>query len=64
MTIEKRKKKHRLFWFIVKTQILLMFIVIGGVFYYNYGGYANKIQDLRTEAITQVREVNERTFVA
>ena len=63
MTKEKRKKKHRLFWFIVKTQILLMFIVIGGIFYYNYGGYANKIQDLRTEAITQVREVNERTFV-
>ena len=63
MTKEKRKKKHRLFWFIVKIQILLMLIVIGGLFYYRYGGYAKKIQDLRMEAIEQVRDVTELTFV-
>ena len=63
MTKEKRKKKHRLFWFIVKIQILLMIIVIGGIFYYNYGGYAKKIQELQTEAFAQVRDVTERTFV-
>ena len=63
MTKEKRKKKHRFFWFIVKTQILLMLVVMGGLFYYNYGGYAKKIQNLRTEAIAQVRAVTESTFV-
>ena len=63
MTKEKRKKNHRFFWFIVKTQVVLMLIVIGGFLYYNYGGYAQKIQDLRTEAFAQVRDVTERTFI-
>ncbi len=63
MTKEKRKKKHRFFWFMVKIQILLMIIVIAGLFYYNYSGYAKTIQLLRKEAITEVRESTERTFI-
>ena len=63
MTKEKKKKKHRFFWFMVKLQILLMLIVIGCLFYYNYSGYAKIIQDLRTQAIAEVRVANKRTFI-
>lgn len=63
MTKEKKKKKHRFFWFMVKIQILLMLMVIAGLFYYNYSGYAKTIQLLRREAITEVRDSTERTFV-
>lgn len=47
----------------VKLQILLMLIVIGCLFYYNYSGYAKTIQDLRTEAVAEVREATKRTFI-
>ncbi|MBR4026220.1 MAG: PBP1A family penicillin-binding protein [Lachnospiraceae bacterium] len=60
---QKKKKKHRFFWFIVKFQILLMFVVMGAFFYYHYSGYAEVIQNLRKEAIVEVRESNEKTFL-
>ena len=60
---QKKKKKHRLFWFLVKIQILLMVVVVGGLLYYNYGGYAEEIQQLRKEAIELVRSSNEKYFV-
>lgn len=63
MTKEKKKKKHRLFWFIVKLQVLLMIFVIGALFYYNYSGYAKIIENLRKDAITEVRDATERTFI-
>ena len=63
MAKEKKRKKHRLFWLVVKLQILLMVVVIGGLLYYNYGGYAQQIQALRKEAITLVRASTEKTFV-
>lgn len=59
----KKKKKHRLFWFIVKIQILLMVLVVGGLLWYNYGGYAEQINQIRKEAIALVRSSNEKTFV-
>ncbi len=59
----KKKKQHRLFWFVVKIQILLMILVIGGLLYYNYGGYAAEIQQIRKEAIALVRSSNEKTFI-
>lgn len=59
----KKKKKHRLFWFVVKIQILLMILVVGGLLYYNYGGYAAEIQQIRKEAIALVRSSNEKTFI-
>ena len=40
-----------------------MVIVLGGIFYYNYGGYAQEIQRLRQEAIEMVRASSEDTFV-
>ena len=59
----KKKKKHRLFWFVVKIQILLMILVVGGLLYYNYGGYAQLVQEYRKEAIELVRSSNEKTFM-
>ncbi|MGN1157218.1 MAG: transglycosylase domain-containing protein [Agathobacter sp.] len=60
---QKKKKKHRLFWLVVKLQILLMIAVVAGIFYYNYGGYAEEIQQYRKEAIELVRSSNENTFI-
>ena len=63
MAKEKKRKKNRLFWLIVKLQIVLMILVVGGFLYYNYGGYAQEIQQLRREAITIVRASTEKTFI-
>ena len=63
MAKNKKKKKHRLFWFLVKLQILLIVAILSGLLYYNYGGYAKEIQALRQDAIRLVRESNEMTFV-
>ena len=63
MAKSKKKKKHRLFWFLVKLQIFLMVAILSGLLYYNYGGYAKEIQALRQEAIRLVRESDEMTFV-
>ena len=63
MAKKKKKKKHRLFWFVVKLQILLMVLVIAGFVYYNYGGYAKKLQEFRKEAVALVRESDEKTFI-
>lgn len=63
MSKNKRQKKHRLFWFIVKLQVVLMLVVIVGFFIYNYGGYATQLQELRQEAVRLVRESDKYTFV-
>ena len=63
MAKQKRKKKHRLFWFFVRLQFVLMLVVIAGFFYYNYGGYGKLVQDYRKEAIALVRASTETTFI-
>jgi hypothetical protein len=63
MAKNKKKKKHRLFWFIVKMQIVLMLAVVAVFCIYSYGGYAEQVQVIRQEAIKLVRESNEHTFV-
>ena len=63
MSKKKKAKKHRLFWFLVKLQILLIIGVLAGYFYYNYGGYAEQLQQLRKEAIQMVRASDNLTFV-
>lgn len=60
---KKRKKKHRFFWFTIKLQILMMLVVLAGMGYYFYGGYAKTVQDLKAEAITLVMQSNENTFI-
>ncbi len=63
MTKQKKRKKHRLFWFLVKFQIVLMLAVIVGFLYYNYGGYAKLVDEYKEEAITLVRNSTEKTFI-
>ena len=63
MAKRKKSKKHWLFWFLVKLQIFLMLVVVAGFLYYNYGGYATQLQEIRQDAIRLVRESDEMTFV-
>lgn len=63
MAKQKKKKKHRLFWFLAQLQFVLMILVLGGFLYYNYGGYAKLVQEYQQEAITLVRGSTEETFV-
>ena len=63
MAKKKKNKKHRLFWFLVKLQIVLMLVVLAGFLYYNYGGYAKEIQAIRKDAIRLVRESTQTTFI-
>ena len=60
---KKKKKQLRFFWFMIKLQIFLMLLVLGGMGYYFYGGYAKTVQDLKAEAITLVMQSDESTFV-
>ena len=43
MAKKRKQKKHRLFWFIIKLQIVLILAVVVGLFVYSYGGYANQL---------------------
>lgn len=63
MAKRKKTKKHRLFWFLVKLQIFLMLVVVAGFLYYNYGGYAKQLQEIRQDAIRMVRESTDVTFI-
>lgn len=63
MAKKRKAKKHRLFWSLVKLQIFLMFVVLAGFLYYNYGGYAKQLQEIRKDAIHMVRESKDTTFI-
>lgn len=63
MSQKKKTKKHRVFWFIIKLQIVLMLLLVIGVFAANYGKYANKIKDFYDEAVHLVYKSDERTFI-
>ena len=63
MAKKKKAKKHRFFWFLVKLQIFFMFVVLAGFLYYNYGGYAQQLQEIRQDAVRMVRESNDATFI-
>ena len=63
MSRGKKKKKHRFFWLMIKLQIILIIMVVAGIIVYKYGGYADQLQALRTEAVKLVRESNEKTFI-
>ena len=60
---QKKQKKHRGFWFLIKLQIVLMILVLCGLGYYYYGGYAKDVQTLKREAIELVRASDEKTFI-
>ena len=63
MAKKSTKKKHRLFWFIIKIQLVLSLIVLGAVGYSFCGGYAAMIKDFQQEAVALVAESNEKMFI-
>ena len=63
MSQKKKQKKHRVFWFIVKLQIVLMLLLVGGILFYNYGGYAKQLEDIKNEAMQLVYSSDETTFI-
>lgn len=61
---KKRKKKYRGFWLFVKLQIVLVLLVIGGLAYYYFGGYASQVGAMHEEAVRFVKESTKDTFRA
>lgn len=62
MAKRKKKKKHRGFRAFVKIQIVLILLVLAGLAFYFFGGYAKKIADLKSEAYDYVHSASEETF--
>lgn len=58
----KRKKKYRLFWFFAKLHILLLLLVAGALGFYYFGGYAQTVSELQSEAKSLVSHSSENTF--
>ena len=44
-----------MFWFFAKMQLVLLLAVIAGACWYYFGGYAEEVKDLKTQAIELVR---------
>lgn len=61
MAGKKKKKKHRFFWFAF-IQFGLILLVLAALAYYFFGGYAEEVQDMKTEAASMVRSSSEETF--
>lgn len=63
-TVKRRKrKKHRLFWFTIKLQIVLMLLVLGAVSFYYYGGYSKEIRTLQVNAVSTVAKSSAQDFL-
>lgn len=63
MSKEKKQKKHRLFWFIIKLQIVLILLVVVGIFLYSSSGYAKQLQTFQEEAVELVQKSDAKTFI-
>ena len=62
---KKKKKQHRVFWFFIKLQIFLMVLILGGLCFYYFGGYADNTVDgithlLQDPDILQIHKRNTR----
>ena len=60
---KKKKKQHRVFWFFIKLQIFLMVLILGGLCFYYFGGYADKVAKLHSEAVELVQKSDKNTFL-
>lgn len=58
----KQKKKYRVFWFLAKLQLLLLILVAIVLGIYFFGGYAQTVSELQSEAKTLVSRSDESTF--
>lgn len=61
---KKTKKKYRGFWVFVRIQAVMLLLVLGGMAYYFFGGYAQTVSELSEEAKRLVRESTADTFRA
>ena len=50
-----------MFWFFAKMQLVLLLAVIAGACWYYFGGYAEEVKDLKTQAIELVRHSSKET---
>lgn len=64
MAKQKKKKKYRGFRIFVKIQIILILLVLAGIAFYFFGGYAKKINDLKNDAYDKVHSATDDTFRA
>ena len=60
---KKKKKQHRVFWFFIKLQIFLMVLILGGLCFYYFGGYADKVAKLHSEAVELLQKSDKNTFL-
>lgn len=61
---KKQRKKYHGFWVFIRIQLVLILLVLGGLAYYFFGGYAKQVQELSAEADEFVRSSNRETFCA
>ncbi|MCR4568571.1 MAG: PBP1A family penicillin-binding protein [Pseudobutyrivibrio sp.] len=57
-----KKAKEKKILRLIKIQIVLLLIVVGGFSYYYLGGYARQVSQLKNEAISIVKHSNANTF--
>ena len=62
MAKQKKKKKRRGFRLFVKIQLVLIILVLAGLAFYFFGGYAKKISDLKSDAYDKVHSATDETF--
>ena len=62
-TQQKKRKKHRFFWLMIKLQILLLLAFLGCIGYYYFGGYAEQVNALHSEAVRKIAASSEKDFV-
>lgn len=62
MAGKKKKKKYRFFWFFVKVQFLFLVLIVAAVSWYFFGGYADEVHRMQSEAAEYVRSSNPDTF--
>ncbi len=59
---KRSKKKYRGFRLFLKIQVVLILLVVAGLAFYFFGGYAKKVGDLKAEAYDFVHSSSEETF--
>lgn len=58
----KKKKKHRLAWTLIKIQLVLIGLVIAALLWYYLGGYGTKVASLHKQAVSLVASSTLDTF--
>jgi 1A family penicillin-binding protein len=62
MAGKKKIKKHRVFWLLVKLQMVLFVVVLGALGWYFFGGYAAEVEAMKSEAYSFVKSSSPELF--